>query len=115
MILKKAFNENRVIQTFQSVIAMFTPETGEAPALFKVDIEMVDEHGNIKTSIDIDRQHTALPLQQFTDRWILREIIGRIANSDEFRVGKIYLITIGEAWLADIILVTWLKKTSDGY
>lgn len=114
LILKKAFNENRVIQTFQPVIAMFTPETGDAPALFKVDIEMVDEHGNIKTSIDIDRQHTALPLQQFTDRWILREIIGRIANSDEFRVGKIYLIPIGEAWLADITLFTWLKKLLTG-
>jgi hypothetical protein len=114
LILKKAFNENRVIQTFQPVIAMFTPETGDAPAMFKVDIEMVDERGNIKASIDIDRQHTALTLQQFTDRWILREIIGRIANSDEFRIGKIYLITISEAWLADITLFTWLKKLLTG-
>jgi EAL domain-containing protein (putative c-di-GMP-specific phosphodiesterase class I) len=114
LILKKAFNENRVIQTFQPVIAMFTPEAGDAPAMFKVDIEMVDERGNIKASIDIDRQHTALTLQQFTDRWILREIIGRIANSDEFRIGKIYLITISEAWLADITLFTWLKKLLTG-
>ena len=115
LTLKKAFNEHRVVQTFQPVIAMFTPDTGDAPAMFKVDIEMVDEHGNIVTSIDIDRQHAALALQQFTDRWILREIIGRIASTDESRIGKIYLITISDAWLADITLFTWLKKLLTGF
>jgi EAL domain-containing protein (putative c-di-GMP-specific phosphodiesterase class I) len=114
LILKKAFNENRVIQTFQPVIALFTPETGNAPSMFKVDIEMVDEQGNIKASVDIDRHNTALSLQQFIDRWILREIIGRIVNSEEFRKDRIYLITISEAWLADVTLFNWLKKLLTG-
>jgi DNA-binding response OmpR family regulator/EAL domain-containing protein (putative c-di-GMP-specific phosphodiesterase class I) len=114
LILKKAFNENRVIQTFQPVIAMYTPEAGNAPSMFKVDIVMIDEHGNIRAPIDIDRQNTALNLQQFTDRWILREIIGRIVNSEEFRKDRIYLVTISDAWLADVTLFNWLKKLLTG-
>src|SRR3990172_1961483 len=88
--LKRAFNDNRIIQTFQPVVAMFSPESGVASTIYKIDIQLVDMAGTVKSAREINRQNTSLSLQQDIDRWMLREIIGGVVRSKNFRSGKIY-------------------------
>jgi EAL domain-containing protein (putative c-di-GMP-specific phosphodiesterase class I) len=112
--LKRAFNDNRIIQTFQPVVAMFSPESGVASTIYKIDIQLVDMAGTVKSAREINRQNTSLSLQQDIDRWMLREIIGGVVRSKNFRSGKIYLLAISEAWLTDTTLFAWLKKLLTG-
>ena len=112
--LKRAFNDNRIIQTFQPMVAMFSPESGVASTLYKIDIQLVDMAGTVKSAREINRQNTSLSLQQDIDRWMLREIIGGVVRSKNFRSGKIYLLAISEAWLTDTTLFAWLKKLLTG-
>ena len=112
--LKKAFKENRGIQTFQPVVAMFTPETETTNALFKVSFQIIDNAGNITTAEEIKKWNTVFSLQQYIDHWLLRETVGRIANNADLQSGKIFIITISEAWLKDIALFNWLKKLLTG-
>src|SRR3972149_3832563 len=112
--LKRAFNDNRIIQTFQPVVAMFSPESGVASTICKIDIQLVDMAGTVKSAREINRQNTSLSLQQDIDRWMLREIIGGVVRSKNFRSGKIYLLAISEAWLTDTTLFAWLKKLLTG-
>ena len=112
--LKRAFNDNRIIQTFQPMVAMFSPESGVASTIYKIDIQLVDMAGTVKSAREINRQNTSLSLQQDIDRWMLREIIGGVVRSKNFRSGKIYLLAISEAWLTDTTLFAWLKKLLTG-
>ena len=112
--LKRAFNDNRIIQTFQPVVAMFSPESGVASTIYKIDIQLVDMAGTVKSAREINRKNTSLSLQQDIDRWMLREIIGGVVRSKNFRSGKIYLLAISEAWLTDTTLFAWLKKLLTG-
>lgn len=114
LALKKAFDENRAVLTFQPMVAMFTPDTGTAADLFRVDIRLIDANGNVLPAAEIRTRNTALPLHQFMDRWILREMIGRIVNNDDLRSGKIFIIPMSEAWLSDITLFNWLQHLLTG-
>jgi len=110
LALKKAFNDNRIMQAFQPVVAMFSPQPGDISTIFKVDFQIVDLAGTIKPAGEFNRQNVMLSLQQDIDHWMLREIIGRVARSEDFRSGKMYMLVISEAWLKDITLFTWLKE-----
>ena len=114
LTLQKAFNENRGVQTFQPIVPMFTTETEITTALFRVGVQIIDINGNVTTADEIKNQNTSISLQQFIDRWLLREMVGRIVNNAELQSGKIFIITISEAWLKDITLFNWLKKLLTG-
>ena len=112
--IKKAFDNNRGIQIFQPIITMSTSESKGSSELFKVALELIDIDGSVTSANDVKSQTKSLSLQQYIDHWMLRKLIGRIVNSDQRTTQKTYLITIGEAWLADITLFNWLKKLLTG-
>lgn len=112
--IKKALDDNRAVQIFQPLIAMFTASSGGSSELFRVDIQIVDVDGSITSARDLRSYLNSLPLQQFIDRWMLRELIGRIVRGGQGKEKKNYLLPISEAWFADITLFGWLKKLLAG-
>ncbi len=114
LIIKKAFDDNRVVQTFQPVIAMFSGGAGDAHELFKVDIQLIDLHGKVMSATELRAHLSSLALQKFIDRWMLRQLLGRIVHTARKENRKRYQLPITEAWFTDITLFDWLKKLLAG-
>ncbi|MBI2969872.1 MAG: EAL domain-containing protein [Gammaproteobacteria bacterium] len=110
--IKKAFNEKRIVQLFQPIISLVNIESDGVEEFYKVYLQLIDTDGSIVAEEAIYAHATSPVFRKFIDRWLLRETIGRIVGSK--RRGKVFILRISEASLADPSLFNWLRKTLTG-
>ena len=108
--LKKAFEEKRVMQTFQPLISL--TEIRNDNELQYVSLQAIDTDGNTMDIAEIEAETKPPVFKKYIDRWLLREIIGRVINRDD----SIYtfIIRLGADSLADPTLFNWLLKLLSG-
>ena len=105
--IKKAFDENRIVQTFQPVISLVS-EAEATNELFVVSLQLVTTSGAIQHADDIMPAVDSDAFKKFVDRWMLREAIARVIKTDTRKT--ILLLRLSEASLADAYLFNWLRK-----
>ncbi|MCZ6526968.1 MAG: EAL domain-containing protein [Gammaproteobacteria bacterium] len=110
--IKNAFEEKRVIQTFQPVISLLTTEDDSIQNIYRVSLQMLDSDGSVTHLQDIQTALNTDDIQKYIDRWMLRETIGRIVNSNT--VQHIFLLKLSAASLADATFFNWLRKLLSG-
>ena len=108
--LKKAFEEKRVMKTFQPIISL--TEISNDSELQYVSLEMVDTDGTITNISDIQKATRTPLFQEYIDRWMLRETIGRLIDHDYDKY--LFIIRISAVSLADATLFNWLRKLLSG-
>ena len=110
--IQHAFEEKRVIQTFQPVISLLTTEDDKMQSIYRVSLQMLDPDGAVTHLQDIQTALNTADIQKYIDRWMLRETIGRIVNSN---IGQnIFLLKLSAASLADATFFNWLRKLLSG-
>ena len=109
--IKKAFDEKRVVQTYIPIISL-SDEVNDEQEVYKLSIQLIDKGGSIIHANDIEKDINTPAFQKFLDRWMLREAIGRITNSNPGQY--LFLIKLSEASLADATLFNWLRKLLSG-
>lgn len=110
--LKRAFNEKRVIQTFRPVISLFSGEEESEQKVYNISIQLIDTDGAILHAEQVQSEIKAAAFQRYFDRWMLREAIGRIINSNTDN--NFFILPLGDASLADTTLFNWLRKLLSG-
>jgi len=110
--LKKAFDEKRVIQIFQPVISLMNEEMETGEEIHSVSLQHIDKDGSVKSAEQIKAQITLPSFQKFVDRWILREVIGRVTNTDKNQYT--FIVNISDASIADANFFNWLRKLLTG-
>lgn len=106
--IKKAFDEKRVVQTFQPVISLVNVEGADEREVYKVRLQLIDREGGLVDEEQIYNDAAIPAFRKFIDRWLLRETIGRLVNApqDDY----VFLLRISDASLADPALFNWLRK-----
>ncbi len=110
--LKMAFDEKRVIQLFQPVISLMNEEIEPGDEIHRVSLQLIDKDGTFKTAADIKSRIILPAFRKFVDRWLLREIIGRLTNNTKNQ--HTFIIEISDASLADATFFNWLRKLLAG-
>lgn len=110
--LKMAFDEKRVIQLFQPVISLMSEEVASEGEIHRVSLQLIDKDGTVKTAADIKSRITLPAFRKFVDRWLLREIIGRLTNTSKNQ--HTFIMDISDASLADANFFNWLRKLLTG-
>lgn len=110
--IKNAFEEKRVIQTFQPVISLLTTEDELIQNIYRVSLQMVDSDGSVIHLQEIQTALDTTDIQKYIDRWMLRESIGRIVNGNYGQC--IFLLKLSAASLADATFFNWLRKLLSG-
>lgn len=110
--LKLAFDEKRVIQLFQPVISLLNEEMDSEDEIHKVSLQLIEKGGSVRTAADIKSRITDPAFKKFVDRWLLREIIGRLSNSSNNKYS--FIVDISDASLADAGFFNWLRKLLTG-
>jgi len=110
--IKQAIDEKRIIQTFQSIIPLLSTNENESGDFYYVSLQMLNKDGAINGAGDILAAAADSPaLRKHIDRWMLREIIGRIING----TGEhLFLLHISRDSLADPSLFNWLRTLLSG-
>ena len=107
LLIKKAFDENRIVQTFQPVISLFSDSATEAE-LYMISLQLVTTDGSILHNNVVMQAVETDAFRKFVDRWMLRESIARVINTRMRRT--VFLLHLSEASLADSHLFDWLRK-----
>ena len=105
--VKKAFDEKRVVLTFQPVIPLFNTDE-EGGEVYYLSLQMHDTDGTIVDEEEMRVGTQAPAFRKFIDRWMLREAIGRVVNS---KAGEyLFVVRLSQASLADPSLFNWLRN-----
>jgi EAL domain-containing protein (putative c-di-GMP-specific phosphodiesterase class I)/FixJ family two-component response regulator len=107
LMIKKAFDEKRVILTFQPIISLLEQGTAISEVYY-VSLKLIDTDGSTLEEQEILDNIATQAFQQFIDRWMLREAMGRVVNSEQERY--LFLLRLSRASLADPGLFNWLRK-----
>lgn len=110
--IKRAFDDKRIVLTFQPVMPLFNTETADAGEMYLVGLQMIDTNGKIVEEHEVHAAADSPAFRQFIDRWLLRESIGRIVNSSEQK--NTLMLRISGASLADQGLFNWLRRLLSG-
>lgn len=110
--IKKAFDEKRVQQIFQPIISLVNTEADSPEDIHKVYLQLIDTDGSVVDESAIYADADLPAFRKYIDRWLLRETIGRVVNSE----GRSHtlVLNISEASLADPSLFNWLRKALTG-
>jgi len=110
--LKQAFDEKRVVQVFQPVISLMNEDMETNDEIHKVSLELIDRDGSVRNAAEIMDGIKLPEFRKFVDRWLLREIFGRLINSKNNRYT--FIVDISDASLADAGFFNWLRKLLTG-
>ena len=110
--LKQAFDEKRVIQLFQPVISLMNEDENSEDEIHRVSMQLIEKDGTIKPAAEIKSLIVLPAFRKFVDRWLLREIIGRLANSSNNK--HTFIVDISDASLSDANFFNWLRKLLTG-
>lgn len=114
LVVKRAFDEKRIMQTFQSVIPLFSAEeadTEEGEAYY-ASLEMLNPDSSVSEAGEIFKAANKPAFRKYIDRWMLREAIGRVINSSR---PYLFLIPLSKDSLADPSLFNWLRVMLAGF
>ena len=108
--IKTAFEEKRAVQTFQQVIPLTQQENDQE--MYIVAVQLINKDGSIMAATELNKVTDMPVFRKFIDRWMLREIIGRIAS----RVNEKYdfFVNISADSIADATFFNWLRKLLKG-
>lgn len=109
--IKQAIDEKRMVQTFRPVISLLSDESGAET--YYLSCQLIDRDGSVLGAEDIYGDINTPALQQYFDRWMLREALGRIINIED-RKDYFFIMPLSEASLADATLFNWLRKLLTG-
>lgn len=111
--IKLAFDEQRITQTFQPIISLLsTEEEAGSGDTYYVSLQMLNKDGTITGADEIIPAAGSPDIRQHIDRWMLREIMGRVVNSDG---SHLFLIHLSRDSLADASLFNWLRNLLSGF
>ncbi|MEX2525045.1 MAG: EAL domain-containing protein [Gammaproteobacteria bacterium] len=110
--IKLAFDEQRITQTFQPIISLLSSEEAESGDTYYVSLQMLNKDGTITGADEIIPATGSSDIRQHIDRWMLREIMGRVVNSDG---SHLFLIHLSRDSLADASLFNWLRNLLSGF
>ena len=110
--IKKAFDEKRVIQTFQPIISLSDTGEDEEHEVHSISLQLLDTDGKIIDADEIYEQTNTPAFRKYIDRWMIREAIGRVVNSE---MQYTFVIKLSQESLADATLFNWLRKLLGGF
>lgn len=108
--IKHAFNDKRAVQIFQPVISLINQEDDHD--VYIVAVQIINKDGSVMPRDDFERETNLPEFRKFIDRWMLREIIGRIVG--RLLEGYVFFMKISGDTLADAKFFTWLRKLLHG-
>lgn len=108
--IKNAFDEKRTVQTFQPVISLTSEEVERE--VYLVAVQLINKDGSIKTYDDIISETDIPVFRKFIDRWMLREILGRIIHRDNGQ--HLFIMKVSAASIADAGFFIWLRQMLTG-
>lgn len=106
--INKLIGENKIIQTYQPITAMFEDE-GDPREIYKTGLQALSENDTLNEYL-ADTSVFSLALQQAINEWALRQIFLRITESGTSDCQYLFLISATESWFSDIALFQWLQK-----
>ena len=106
--IKKLINENKIIQTYQSITAMFADED-DSREIYKTGLQALSEIDSINDYL-VETSSFSVSLQQTINEWILRQVFLRITESGTNECDYLFLVRASESWFSDITLFQWLQK-----
>ncbi len=108
--IQQLLSENRIIQTYQPVVAMFEDEAQEEDIeVYKTGLLTYDDTDDVNSRL-ADTSGFSLELQQSLNEWMLRQIFARITESGTENTPYRFIIDVTESWFTDIKLFQWLQK-----
>ncbi|MBF8268838.1 MAG: hypothetical protein HW386_547 [Gammaproteobacteria bacterium] len=108
--IKTAFEEKRAVQIFQPVIPLSHEENDQD--IYIVAVQLVNKDGSILPPDELKKVAGVPAFRKFLDRWMLREIIGRLVNRKH--EGYIFFINISAESIADATFFNWLRTLLKG-
>lgn len=109
--IKQAIDEKRSVQTFRPVISLFSDDSGTE--IYYLSAQLIDKDGTVLPAQENYESINIPGLQQYYDRWMLREALGRIIKNEE-KNNFLFIMKLGKASLADATLFNWLRKLLTG-
>jgi DNA-binding response OmpR family regulator/EAL domain-containing protein (putative c-di-GMP-specific phosphodiesterase class I) len=110
--LKRAFEDKRVIQAYQPVISLLDEDMDSDEAIHYLTLRLIERDGSIKLEDNIRPQICTPEFKKFVDRWVIRDVIGTLANKE--KVNQTFLIRISDASLADADFFNWIRGLLQG-
>ena len=108
--IKTAFDEKRAVQTFQPVISL-THEEGDQE-IHMVSVQLINKDGSIMPPEQLQKVAGVPAFRKFLDRWMLREIIGRLVNRQHEQY--VFFLHLSAESIADATFFNWLRKLLKG-
>ncbi|MGY8815597.1 MAG: EAL domain-containing protein [Gammaproteobacteria bacterium] len=110
--IKKAFEEQRIIQAYQPIISLLNDEMDNEDEMHNVSLIQIEDDGTLKSDDDIRALLSTAEFQKFVDHWSLREIIGLLANRQN--TTDTFIIKLSDASLSDAGFFNSLRKLLTG-
>ena len=111
LTIKQAIDEKRIVQTFRPIIPLCSDDTGAE--IYYLSAQLIDKNGAVLAVDDIHKNMKLPKLQQYFDRWMLREALGRIINNED-KSRYFFILQLSASSLADATLFNWLRKLLTG-
>ena len=108
--IKTAFEEKRAVQIFQPVIPLSQQEDDQE--IYIVAVQLVNKDGSFLPPDELKKVAGVPVFRKFLDRWMLREIIGRLVNRKH--EGYVFFINISAESIADATFFNWLRTLLKG-
>lgn len=108
--IKTAFDEKRAVQTFQPVISLTNEEAGQD--IYMVSVQLINKDGSIMPPEELQHVADVPAFRKFLDRWMLREIIGRLVNHQHEEY--VFFLHLSAESIADATFFNWLRKLLKG-
>ena len=108
--IKTAFEEKRAVQTFQPVISLSHEEAGQE--IYIVSVQLINKDGSIMPPQDLQQVAGVPAFRKFLDRWMLREIIGRLVSRQHEQY--VFFLHLSAESVADATFFNWLRKLLKG-
>ena len=106
--IKKLIDENKLIQTYQPITAMFGDEE-DSREIYKTGLQALSDSDELNEYL-VDTSVFSVELQQSMNEWVLRQVFLRITESGTENCDYLFLIRATESWFSDIALFQWLQK-----
>jgi len=104
--VKTAFDEKRAVQTFQPMISLTHEEDDQE--IYTVSVQLINKDGTIMSDDDLEQVEEVPAFRKFLDRWMLREIIGRLVSRQHEQY--LFFMNISAESIADATFFNWLRK-----
>ncbi|MGK0296804.1 MAG: EAL domain-containing protein (putative c-di-GMP-specific phosphodiesterase class I) [Gammaproteobacteria bacterium] len=110
--LKKAFEEQRIVQAYQPIISLLNDEMDNDDEMHSISLIQIEEDGTLKSDDEIRSHLSTAEFQKFVDHWLLREVIGMLANKQ--KTTDTFIIKLSDVSLSNAGFFNWLRKLLTG-